>query len=95
VVLDISAGLQLEVRGICHTGTFFCDNTTAQSFPLTPTDMMFAAVIALNAYSVHISRQHSSSNELFRSKRESGVGAKLVSSTSKFKTCVPTWYNLP
>lgn len=25
--------------------------TTAQSFPLTPNDVMFAAVIALNAYS--------------------------------------------
>jgi hypothetical protein len=34
-----------------HTGTFFCDITTAQSLPLMPTDMMFAAVIALNAYS--------------------------------------------
>ena len=36
-----------------HTGTFFCDSTTAQSVPRTPTDVMFAAVIALNAYSVH------------------------------------------
>jgi hypothetical protein len=26
--------------------------TTAQSLPLTPNDVMFAAVIALNAYSV-------------------------------------------
>jgi hypothetical protein len=34
------------------TGTFFCDRTTAQSLPRTPTDVMFAAVIALNAYSV-------------------------------------------
>ena len=34
------------------TGTFFCDRTTAQSFPRTPIAMMFAAVIALNAYSV-------------------------------------------
>lgn len=34
------------------TGTFFCDRTTAQSLPRTPTDMMLAAVIALNAYSV-------------------------------------------
>lgn len=34
-----------------HTGTFFCEITTAQSFPRTPTDVMFAAVIALNAYS--------------------------------------------
>ena len=35
-----------------HTGTFFCDKTTAQSFPLTPTEVMFAAVMALNAYSI-------------------------------------------
>jgi hypothetical protein len=34
-----------------HTGTFFCDNTTAQSLPLTPMDMIFAAVMALKAYS--------------------------------------------
>lgn len=34
------------------TGTFFCDKTTAQSLPRRPTDMMFAAVIALKAYSV-------------------------------------------
>ena len=33
------------------TGTFFCDSTTAQFLPLTPTDVIFAAVIALNAYS--------------------------------------------
>ena len=33
------------------TGTFFCDMTTAQSFPRTPTDVMLGAVIALNAYS--------------------------------------------
>lgn len=34
------------------TGTFFCDKTTAQSLPRRPTDMMFAAVIALKAYSM-------------------------------------------
>lgn len=33
------------------TGTFFCDSTTAHSFPLTPTDIILAAVIALKAYS--------------------------------------------
>jgi hypothetical protein len=37
-----------------HTGTFFCDRTTAQSLPRTPMDVMFAAVIALNAYSVMV-----------------------------------------
>jgi hypothetical protein len=34
------------------SGTFFCEMTTAQSLPRTPTDVMFAAVMALNAYSV-------------------------------------------
>lgn len=34
-----------------RTGTFFCEMTTAQSFPRTPSDVMFAAVMALNAYS--------------------------------------------
>lgn len=34
------------------TGTFFCDSTTAQSLPRTPTDMMLAAVMALKAYSI-------------------------------------------
>jgi hypothetical protein len=34
------------------TGTFFCEMTTAQSLPRTPSDVMFAAVIALNAYSM-------------------------------------------
>jgi hypothetical protein len=34
-----------------HTGTFFCEITTAQSLPRTPTEVMFAAVIALKAYS--------------------------------------------
>jgi hypothetical protein len=34
-----------------RTGTFFCEMTTAQSLPRTPNDVMFAAVIALNAYS--------------------------------------------
>jgi hypothetical protein len=33
------------------TGTFFCDRTTAQFFPRTPTDVIFAAVMALKAYS--------------------------------------------
>lgn len=41
------------------TGTFFWDRTTAQSFPLTPTDMMFAAVMALKAYSVRIVSRYS------------------------------------
>jgi hypothetical protein len=44
--------LEIEMEGCILTGTFFCDNTTAQSFPLTPIDMIFAAVIALKAYSI-------------------------------------------
>lgn len=43
----MSGGVRLFVL----TGTFFCDNTTAQFFPLTPTEVIFAAVMALNAYS--------------------------------------------
>ena len=34
------------------TGTFFCEITTAQFLPRTPTEVMLTAVIALNAYSV-------------------------------------------
>lgn len=37
-----------------RTGTFFCDMTTAQFLPRTPTDVMLAAVMALNAYSVEL-----------------------------------------
>jgi hypothetical protein len=33
------------------TGTFFCEMTTAQSFPRTPTEVILAAVMALKAYS--------------------------------------------
>jgi len=33
------------------TGTFFCEMTTAQSLPRTPSDVMLAAVMALKAYS--------------------------------------------
>jgi hypothetical protein len=44
--------LEIEMEGGILTGTFFCDNTTAQSFPLIPIDMIFAAVIALKAYSI-------------------------------------------
>jgi hypothetical protein len=33
------------------TGTFFWDMTTAQLFPRTPMEVMFAAVMALKAYS--------------------------------------------
>jgi hypothetical protein len=34
------------------TGTFFCDRTTAQFLPRTPRDVIFAAVMALKAYSI-------------------------------------------
>jgi hypothetical protein len=33
------------------TATFFWETTIAQSFPLTPMEVMFAEVIALKAYS--------------------------------------------
>ena len=41
----------LAIGAVDLTGTFFWESTTAQSFPLTPTDVILAAVIALNAYS--------------------------------------------
>lgn len=41
---------------VLRTGTFFCDMTTAQLFPRTPTEVMFAAVMALKAYSAAPSR---------------------------------------
>lgn len=44
--------LPCQAEPMTRTGTFFCEMTTAQSLPLTPNDVMFAAVIALNAYSV-------------------------------------------
>lgn len=40
-----------EERMIDFTGTFFCDSTTAQFFPRTPTEVILAAVMALKAYS--------------------------------------------
>jgi hypothetical protein len=53
--MSLSCGVRqrhVQARGpIVHTGTFFCEMTTAQSLPRTPNDVMFAAVIALNAYS--------------------------------------------
>jgi len=48
----VNIDLEIDYEGVILTGTFFCDNTTAQSFPYTPTNMMFAAVIALKAYSI-------------------------------------------
>jgi hypothetical protein len=44
--------MHMLVGPMTRTGTFFCEMTTAQSLPRTPNDVMFAAVIALNAYSV-------------------------------------------
>lgn len=60
------------------TGTFFCDSTTAQCFPLTPTDVMLAAVMALNAYSVVEIFQLSVAHQL------------AIESTGK-KADLPTW----
>jgi hypothetical protein len=39
------------MSGIMLTATFFWETTIAQSFPLTPMEVMFAEVIALKAYS--------------------------------------------
>jgi len=47
----ILASNQIRTIALQHTGTFFCDSTTAQFFPRTPTEVMFAAVMALKAYS--------------------------------------------
>ena len=44
----------INIESFMRTGTFFCERTTAQSFPRTPTEVMLAAVIALNAYSENI-----------------------------------------
>ena len=49
---NVRALVELEAnRLILLTGTFFCERTTAQSLPRTPIDVIFAAVMALNAYS--------------------------------------------
>lgn len=49
---NVRALLDLELNKMrLLTGTFFCERTTAQFFPRTPIDVIFAAVIALNAYS--------------------------------------------
>ena len=68
---------------VVHTGTFFCEMTTAQSLPRTPTDMMFAAVMALNAYSNHRSDQKAGwrlgdAGKLFRSEEEGGGRTNLI-----------------
>lgn len=55
--IDQVNGLLMQMVAGRHTGTFFCDSTTAQFFPLTPTEVMFAAVIALKAYSNGLSRK--------------------------------------
>lgn len=77
-----------------RTGTFFCDRTTAQSLPRKPTDMMFAAVIALKAYSMEMVCQRG------RAELGNEVGA------TQFELCIrigldfesgnlPTWYRRP
>ena len=44
-------GVIISISGIILTATFFWETTIAQSFPLTPMEVMFAEVIALKAYS--------------------------------------------
>ena len=49
---NVRALLELQANRLrLLTGTFFCERTTAQFLPRTPIDVMFAAVMALNAYS--------------------------------------------
>lgn len=91
-----------------HTGTFFCDRTTAQSLPRTPIAMMFAAVIALKAYSVDtledqllcyisgLSRHESRCSDVDSFARccctAIGDGESWRLAGGFF---IPTWYNLP
>lgn len=50
-MFDVLRGRQIR-RAAAHTGTFFCEITTAQFFPRIPREVMLAEVIALNAYSI-------------------------------------------
>ena len=75
------------------TGTFFWDNTTAQSLPLTPIDMILAAVIALKAYSVLTTHQQCDPNAMLNLSRE--VHSAGMVRVELENLCVPTWYNLP
>ena len=49
---DILWMYETDEGSMSLSGTFFCEMTTAQSLPRTPTEVMFAAVMALNAYSI-------------------------------------------
>ena len=78
---DSSLAYWLAVQALgVRTGTFFCDSTTAQSFPRTPTDVMFAAVMALNAYSRHgVHRQPpSAAMHVLRIRRTDLVESALI-----------------
>lgn len=70
----------IPVGSKIHTGTFFWDRTTAQSFPRTPTDVILAAVTALKAYSAKVERLSVLSCKYSRSRSESlnhkGASAK-------------------
>ena len=49
--MRMNSPLNQAARADQRTGTFFCDSTTAHVLPLTPTEVIFAAVMALKAYS--------------------------------------------
>lgn len=49
----------LEFGDVMLTATFFCESTTAQSFPRTPMAVMLAEVMALKAYSKRADDQQS------------------------------------
>ena len=53
------------------TATFFCESTTAQSFPRTPMAVMLAEVMALKAYS--------------EVQGDSSAGTKRVGTTQRFE----------
>lgn len=64
--VDVNGGGAVARHAREPTGTFFCEITTAQFLPRTPTDVMFAAVIALNAYSTVRRCQHGFVEKLYR-----------------------------
>lgn len=69
------------------TATFFCEMTTAQSFPLTPMEVMLAAVMALKAYSKDSVSGHDHSTRVeilsqYEARSSSGkIHTNLVQST--------------
>lgn len=78
-----------------RTGTFFCDRTTAQSLPRRPTDMMFAAVIALKAYSMGRGRCQRGRAELGNKVGVTHVEVCIRIGLDVESGNLPTWYRRP